>query len=78
MNRKSKPRYLGPYEVCRRTRNGAYIVKEIDGALLKQKIAAFRIIPYIARTDRRHLRLLADSLDDIDRPQYSSEEDMSM
>ena len=58
MNRKSKPRYLGPYQVCRQSRNGAYILQELDGSVLRQKVAAFRIIPYISRQDQALLREL--------------------
>ena len=60
LNRKSKPRYLGPYKVVRRTRNGAYALQELDGTLWKQSIAAFRIIPYISRKDPRLQLLSAD------------------
>jgi hypothetical protein len=49
LNRKSKPRYLGPYEVIRRNRGGAYELKELDGSRLVTKIATFRLIPYITR-----------------------------
>ena len=74
MNRKSKPQYLGPYEVVRQTRNGAYILQEIDGTLLKQKVAAFRVVPYISRSNRQQLRLLAPELDEIDRGDQESSE----
>lgn len=53
MNRKSKPRYLGPFEVVRRTEGGSYILKELDGSIWSQKVAAFRILPYILRDDER-------------------------
>ena len=49
MNRKSKPRYLGPFEVVRRTLGGSYVLKELDGSIWSQKVAAFRILPYILR-----------------------------
>ncbi|EKM50402.1 uncharacterized protein PHACADRAFT_81587, partial [Phanerochaete carnosa HHB-10118-sp] len=42
--------YLGPFEVICQTRNGAYIIKELDGIIFKQHIAAFRVIFYIARS----------------------------
>lgn len=48
-NRKHKQRYLGPYQVVRRNPNGSYIVQELDGTTLRQRIGAFRIIPYISR-----------------------------
>ena len=49
MNRKSKPRYLGPFEVVQRTKGGSYVLKELDGSIWSQKVAAFRILPYIFR-----------------------------
>ena len=49
LNRKSKPRYLGPMVVIRRTRRGAYILAEPTGAISALRYAAFRVIPYHAR-----------------------------
>jgi len=49
LNRKTKPRYLGPYEVDRRTKGGSYVLKEMDGTFLRQGVAAFRLYPYIGR-----------------------------
>jgi hypothetical protein len=47
---KMKPRYLGPMIVLRRTRNGAYRLGELDGAVSRLRFAAFRLIPYHARS----------------------------
>jgi hypothetical protein len=49
LDRKSEPRYLGPYEVAKRTIKGNYKLKELDGTLLQHTYAAFRILPYISR-----------------------------
>ncbi|KIJ43124.1 hypothetical protein M422DRAFT_138632, partial [Sphaerobolus stellatus SS14] len=49
LSRKTKPRYLGPLVVIRRTQNKAYILAELDGALHKNPYAAFRLIPYYPR-----------------------------
>ena len=49
LDRKAKPRYLGPYAIVRRTEGGAYVVAELDGAIAKTKIAGFRVIPYHPR-----------------------------
>ncbi len=49
LNRKMRPRYLGPYVVLSRNRGGAYLLCEIDGAVLDRPVAAFRLLPYLAR-----------------------------
>jgi hypothetical protein len=47
---KTDDRYLGPYEVHRKNKGGAYILKELDGSVFKNgPVAAFRILPYITR-----------------------------
>ena len=48
-NRKSKPHYLGPYEVYKETEGGNYKLKELDGTALRYTYAAFRLLPYITR-----------------------------
>lgn len=49
-SRKAKPKYLGPLAVVRRTQAGTYILAELDGAVSRLRYAAFRLIPYFART----------------------------
>ncbi len=44
-----KPQYLGPLVVVHRTKISNYILAEIDGAIICSKIAAFRVVPYLAR-----------------------------
>ncbi|PIL32227.1 hypothetical protein GSI_05472 [Ganoderma sinense ZZ0214-1] len=51
LNRKMRPRYLGPYVVLSRNRGGAYILCELDGSVLDRTIAAFRLYLY----DPRHV-----------------------
>jgi hypothetical protein len=74
LNRKTKPRYLGPFEVERRTKGGSYVLKEMDGAILQQGVAAFRLYPYISRDSPSFEILFQDDLtDDSD-----SETDLSL
>lgn len=51
LNRKTKPRYMGPYEVVCQTSRGAYILKKLDNSIKCQTYAAFRIVPYISRNE---------------------------
>lgn len=50
LNRKTKPRYVGPYVVVRKTVGTSYIVAELDGAQSRLRVAAFRVIPYFPRS----------------------------
>ena len=61
LSRKTKPRYLDPYQVIRQTLGSSYILAELDGAQLARPIATFRIIPYIRR------KALQDLIHPIDK-----------
>jgi hypothetical protein len=43
LNKKTKPRYLGPYEVVQQTKGGSYVLKELDGTVSRRGVAAFRL-----------------------------------
>lgn len=60
LNRKMRPRYNGPYVVITRNRGGAYVICELDGAVLDRPIAAFRVVLYFAR---KKLNIPQDALD---------------
>ena len=60
LNRKMLPRYLGPLIVISRNFGGAYILCELDGSVLHRPVAAFRILPYLAR---RSIPLPSDFID---------------
>ena len=50
-HRKVTDRYMGPYEIVRRTRGGSYVLAELSGIPLRTSAAAFRLIPYIRQSD---------------------------
>lgn len=83
LNRKHKPRYLGPFEVDRRTKGGSYVLKELDGTILRQGVAAFRLLPYIGR-NLEYLEMLANmndedfSEDDSDEDEDVDDEDLDL
>ena len=49
--RKTTNRYTGPFIVERQTQGGSYVLKEMNGAILRHTVAAFRLIPYIKREE---------------------------
>ena len=44
-----RPRYIGPLIVIDRNYGGAYILCELDGSVLHRPVAAFHLLPYLAR-----------------------------
>ena len=70
--KKVEPWYLGPYKIVRRTPGGSYVIEELDGAVLRIHIAAFRLLPYVAR-DPQALQNLAEPAElDMDLSQDPS------
>ncbi|KAJ3737843.1 hypothetical protein DFJ43DRAFT_976920, partial [Lentinula guzmanii] len=53
ISKKSLPRYFGPMVVVKRTRGGNYRLAEVTGVASKLRYAAFRVIPYYARSSKR-------------------------
>jgi hypothetical protein len=63
LNRKMKRRWEGPYIVIARKSGGAYILADMSGKVFKDKVAAFRVIPYFARRAIKSPETLDAALD---------------
>lgn len=71
IERKTANRYMGPYEVIRRTQGGSYVLKEMNGNMLRHTTAAFRLIPYVQRKELNTLVQGHNAEEDLD-PELSS------
>lgn len=65
LDSKSKPRYIGPMVVVRRTKGHSYVVAELDGSLSRMHVAAFRLIPYLTRT-KTDIPIVMDNAAELD------------
>ena len=74
LNKKMKPHYLGPLIVISRNKGGVYILCKLDGMVLYRPIAAYRVLPYLAR----RTIYLPDNLIDIDTTRLCQMEDMEI
>ena len=52
LDKKTKPHYLGSYEIYKQTKGESYIIKELNKAIFCRDIIQFRIIPYIPRNEQ--------------------------
>ena len=79
LNRKMRPRYLGPLFVVSHNYGGAYIIAELDGTVFPRLVAAFCIIPYFAHksipipTD--FIDISATRLQEMEQPDDINDED---
>ena len=73
---KMKPRYLGLMVVIWCFRGGAFILAELDESVWQNKVAAFRVIPYLARKEISYNKEVKDLLDAPEESVKALEEKM--
>jgi hypothetical protein len=74
MNRRNKERWNGPMVVVRKTKGGSYIICEMNGAVLQNKVGKFRTLPFYQR-QRTALGKKIENLIDISKEQLDEMED---
>jgi hypothetical protein len=81
LNRKMLPRYNGPMIVVSCNRGGAYILCELDGTLYHAPVAAFRVVPYLARKNieipnlEQHIDVDVSRLRELERTSVKDPDD---
>jgi hypothetical protein len=60
--------------VVRRTRGGSYVLQELDGTTMMEGAAAFRLLPYVSRHNKKILKEVAKVIAD-ERECSGSEDD---
>ena len=79
LDRKTKPRWIGPMVVVRQTKGGSYVLSELDGSVSKLCFTAFHVILYHAR---KHIAIDPESFfkypgDDNEEDEAEEEEEES-
>jgi hypothetical protein len=64
---KTEPKYVGPYIVVRRTRHGAYLVKDTDGNFLDRMVSIDHMKKASANLEMETIYQVEDILDHRDR-----------
>ena len=77
VDHKSKPCYLGPFEVVCHTQGGSYILKEMDGTTSAQGIAVFQLIPYYSQHTPLPASILPDDNESDDEWNAYDSDDLS-
>ncbi len=72
---KTDPRYLGPYEVVRRTYGGAYKLWELDGTEMSRSVATFWLLPYVTQGSSDFYKLIGkrEETDNLNADDHVSE-----
>ncbi|KAH9479604.1 hypothetical protein JR316_0008199 [Psilocybe cubensis] len=65
MNRKHKPRYLGPYEVVRQTRGGSYVLRELNDGSVILRPQLDRMIRELGHESQEDKDTWSDNMDDF-------------
>jgi hypothetical protein len=75
MNRKHKPRYLGPYVLREHRKSGSWTINELDGTPGRTTVAGFPILPYIARNSEQ-LKIMQEAIEGEDEEEEEEKGDL--